>query len=85
VKDDKAILKTLTPMYNQPNVVLYGDEILTLLSIDYNEDDPMRKSYVEHGRGNINGTKIEKDIDMFPFTDSAKNAVDMFPRTGKYK
>jgi len=41
-----------------PNVVLYGDGIRTLLSIDYNEDDPMRKSYVEHGRGSINGTKL---------------------------
>jgi beta-lactamase regulating signal transducer with metallopeptidase domain len=61
-KDDDTILKTLTPMYNHPNVVLYGEETRTLISIDYNEDDPMRKSYVEYGRGKINRTKIEDTI-----------------------
>lgn len=49
-KDDKGILKTLTPIKNSPNTVLYGDERRTLLSIDYNENDLMRKSYVENGR-----------------------------------
>ncbi|MCQ1530405.1 M56 family metallopeptidase [Lutispora saccharofermentans] len=61
-KDDKAILKTLTPSYNHPNVVLYGEEIRTLLSIDYDSDDPMRESYVKHGRGKSNGTKLENVI-----------------------
>ncbi|MDD4347440.1 MAG: M56 family metallopeptidase [Desulfitobacteriaceae bacterium] len=73
VKDDEAILKTLTPIHNQPNVVLYRDEILTLLSIDYNEDDPMRKIYVEQGRGNINGTKIE-DVIVFKVSFNVKYA-----------
>lgn len=63
-KDDEAILKTLTPMYNHPNVVLYGEEARTLTSIDYKEDDTMRKSYVESGRGRINKTKPE-DVIVF--------------------
>ena len=63
----------MTPIYNQPNVVLYGDEILTLLSIDYNEDDPMRKIYIEQGRGNINGTKIE-DVIVFKVSFNVKYA-----------
>ena len=70
-KDDEAILKTLTPMYNHPNVVLYGDEMRTLLSIDYNEDDPMRKSYVEYGRGSINSTKLE-DVIVFRVSFNVK-------------
>ena len=61
-KDDEAILKTLTPIHDNPNGVLYGDEIRMLLSIDYNEDDPMRKGYVNSGRGSINGTNIENAI-----------------------
>jgi len=71
VKDDEAILKTLTPMYKQPNVVLYGDETCTLLSIDYNEDDPMRRSYVMYGRGSINGTNIE-DVIVFRVSFNVK-------------
>lgn len=63
-KDDEAILKTLTPMYNHPNVVLYGEETRTLTSVDYKEDDTMRKSYVESGRGRINKTKPE-DVMVF--------------------
>jgi len=55
-------LKTLTPQFNQPNVKLYCDEIRTLQSIDYNEDDPARKGYVENGGGSTNGTKIENVI-----------------------
>jgi len=69
-KDREAILKTLTPIYNQPNVV-FGDGIRTLLSIDYNEDDPMRKSYVEHGRGSINGTQKE-DVIVFRVSFNVK-------------
>ena len=61
-KEDKAILKTLTPMHNHPNVVLYGEETRTLLSVDYNADDPMRESYIKSGRGNVNGTKKENVI-----------------------
>ena len=61
-RDDEAILKTLTPQFNQPNVKLYCDEIRTLQSIDYNEDDPARKGYVENGGGSTNGTKIENVI-----------------------
>lgn len=55
-------MKTLTPKYNQPNVVLYCDEICTLHSIDYNEDDPARKGYVENGGGSTNGTRMENVI-----------------------
>ncbi len=61
-KDDKAILKTLTPMYNHPNVVLYGNETCSLLSVDYSADDPMRESYIKYGRGSKNGTKKENVI-----------------------
>lgn len=61
-KDDEAILKTLTSVHRHPNTVLYGDETRTLLSIDYDENDSMRKSYAENGRGGINGTKIENVI-----------------------
>ena len=61
-KDDKAILKTLTPKHNHPNVMLFGEETRTLLSVDYNADDPMRKSYITHGGGSVNGTKKENVI-----------------------
>ncbi|HZK71249.1 MAG TPA: DUF4829 domain-containing protein, partial [Clostridia bacterium] len=61
-KDDKAILKTLTPIYNQSNVVLYEGETRELLSIDYNVNDSFRESYVKNGRGSNNGTKIENVI-----------------------
>jgi len=61
-KDDEAIIKTLNPQYDHSHSVLYGDEIRTLLSIEYNEDDPMRKSYIESGKGRSNGTKIENVI-----------------------
>ncbi len=57
-KDREAILKTFTPEYNRPNTVLYGEETRTLLSVDYDPDDPMRLSYVRYGmRGSINGTQ----------------------------
>ncbi len=59
VKDDKAILKTLTESYNIPNVVLYGEETRTLISVRYKADNPMRDSYVEYGRGRLNGVKRE--------------------------
>jgi hypothetical protein len=61
-KDDEAVLKTLTLVYNHPNVILYQDEIRTLLSADFNESDPMRKGYIENGRGSVNGTAIENVI-----------------------
>ncbi|WP_083878957.1 DUF4829 domain-containing protein [Acetivibrio cellulolyticus] len=61
-KDSKAILKTLTQHYNTPNVVLFGDETRTLLSVDYNPEDPMRQSYVTNGRGSVNGIKKENVI-----------------------
>lgn len=61
-KDDEAIIKTLNPQYDHSHSVLYGDEIRTLLSIEYNEDDPMRKSYIESGKGRSNGTEIENVI-----------------------
>lgn len=61
-KDDDAILKTLTSVHHNPNTVLYGDERRTLSSIDYNKNDSMRRSYLENGRGSINGTKIENVI-----------------------
>ncbi|KNY29930.1 M56 family metallopeptidase [Pseudobacteroides cellulosolvens] len=61
-KDEKAILKTLTPRYSGPNVRLYGDETVTLISSQGNSDDPMRYSYVQNGRGKINGTNVENVI-----------------------
>lgn len=61
-KDDKAILKTLTPKYNKPNVVLYGNEIRTLLSVTYNPEDSMRESYVKYGNGSVNGTELDNVI-----------------------
>jgi beta-lactamase regulating signal transducer with metallopeptidase domain len=61
-KDSKAILKTLTPQHNNPNVVLFGEETRTLLLIDYNPEDPMRQSYITSGRGGVNGTKKENVI-----------------------
>lgn len=61
-KDDKAILKTLTQIYNRPDVVLYGEETRTLISAKYKTDDPMRDSYVNHGRGRLNGIKKENVI-----------------------
>ena len=61
-KDDKAILKTLTPIYNQSNVVLYEGETRELLSIDYNVNDSFRESYVKKGGGSNNVTKIENVI-----------------------
>lgn len=70
-KDDAAILKTLTLIHHHPNKVLYGDERRTLLSIDYNKNDSMRRSYLENGRGSINGTKIENVI-VFKVTFNVK-------------
>lgn len=61
-KDDAAILKTLTPVHHHPNEVLYGDETCTLLSIDYDEADLNRYSYLESGRGRVNGTELENVI-----------------------
>jgi len=59
-KDDEAILKTLNPKYKHN--VLYGEEIRTLLSIEYIEDDPIRQSYVESGKGRYSGIDIENVI-----------------------
>jgi hypothetical protein len=61
-KDDEAILKTLTPIRDSPNAVLYGEETRTLLTIEYRDDDSMRESYVRHGRGSINGINPENCI-----------------------
>lgn len=61
-KDSKAILKTLTPQHNSPNVVLFGEETRTLLTVDYNPEDPMRQSYITNGRGSVNGIKKENVI-----------------------
>jgi len=61
-KDSKAILKTLTPQHNSPNVVLFGDETSTLLSVDYNPEDPMRQLYITNGRGRVNSIKKENVI-----------------------
>ncbi len=61
-KDDKAILRTLTPEHNQPNVVLYGEESRTLLSVKYTPYDSMREAYITNGGGRKNGTKIENVI-----------------------
>lgn len=60
-KDAEAFLKTWTPEHNTANV-LYGDEIRTLNSINYSKNDPMRKLYVENGRGSINNTPINNVI-----------------------
>lgn len=62
VKDDKAILNTLTPKHNHPNEVFYGEGTRTLMSVEYNSDDPMRESYVRYGQGSINNIKIENVI-----------------------
>ncbi|OPZ84049.1 MAG: Regulatory protein BlaR1 [Firmicutes bacterium ADurb.Bin419] len=61
-KDSKAILKTLTPVHNDAKVVLYGEETRTLLTIDYNPEDPMRQSYITNGRGSVNSVKKENVI-----------------------
>jgi hypothetical protein len=61
-KDDKAILKTLTPVHDSPNAVLYGEETRTLLAIKYRDNDPMRESYIKYGRGRNNGIKPENCI-----------------------
>lgn len=60
-KDSQAILKTWTPEHNTPNMV-FGDEIYTLNFINYSENDPMRKTYVENGRGSVNNTPINNVI-----------------------
>ncbi|TAH63803.1 MAG: DUF4829 domain-containing protein, partial [Anaerolineaceae bacterium] len=77
VKDDESILKTMTPMYSQPNTVLYDEETRSLLSIEYIEDDPFRKSYVEYGRGRLNGTKIE-DVIVFKVSFNVKYPEGVF-------
>lgn len=61
-KDDKAILKTLTHMHNTPKTVLYGEEDRTLLSERFEINDPMRESYLKHGRGFNNNAKKENVI-----------------------
>jgi hypothetical protein len=61
-KDDKAILKKLTPRFNAPNVALYGEETVTLITSQYRSDDPMRYIYIQNGRGKINGTKLKNVI-----------------------
>ncbi len=61
-KDDKAILKTLTPGHDGPNVRLYGEETRTLISCQFASNDPKRYSYVWNGRGKMNGTKVENVI-----------------------
>ncbi|NLD50267.1 MAG: DUF4829 domain-containing protein [Clostridiaceae bacterium] len=63
-KDREAILKTFTDEYNRPNAVLFGEETLKLSDVDYDPDDPMRLSYVMHGRGSIKGTQKE-DVIVF--------------------
>jgi hypothetical protein len=68
-KDDEAIDDTVTPRHY--NATFYGDETQTLLSIDYNEDDSFRKSYIEYGGGSINGTKIE-DVIVFKVSFNIK-------------
>jgi|GEM_PF-6645007 len=61
-KDTEAILKTLTLQYDNPKVILYGEETRTLLSVDYNPEDPMRQRYITNG--SLNGAKKE-DVIVF--------------------
>jgi len=61
-KDSQAILKTLTPEYNRPNTVLFGEETKTLLKIDYSPEDPMREWYITSGRGSANDIREENVI-----------------------
>lgn len=56
-KNAKAALATLTARHNSPNNILYGSEKRTLLSVDYDEQDPMRVS-----RGSINLHAVENII-----------------------
>lgn len=85
-KDSKAILKTLTPRHNAPNVILYGEETITLLTVDYNPEDPMRQSYITNGRGSVKGIKKENVI-VFKVSfnvEYPKGATGPF-NEGKYK
>lgn len=61
-KDSQAILKTLTPEHNRPNTVLFEEETKTLLTIDYDPEDPMRQVYITTGRGSSNGVREENVI-----------------------
>ncbi|NLC66671.1 MAG: DUF4829 domain-containing protein, partial [Clostridium sp.] len=61
-KDEDLIIKTMTADHSKPNVVLYGDEIRTLLSVKYNEDDTEIENYIDFGRGATNGSKKENVI-----------------------
>lgn len=70
-KDDEAILKTLTSIHHRPNVQLYGEETRTLLSVEYNPDDPMRVTYVTSRRGSVNGIRKENVI-VFKVSFSVK-------------
>lgn len=61
-KDTQAILKTLTPEHNGPNTFLFGEETKTLLTIDYNPEDPMKEWYITAGRGSLNDIREENVI-----------------------
>jgi hypothetical protein len=62
VKDSQAILKTLTPQHNSPNIELFGEETKTLLTIDYKPEDPMRQWYITSGNGSVNDVREENVI-----------------------
>lgn len=85
-KDSQAILKTLTPVYNHPSVVLYGEEVRTLLTGEYNPEDPMRQSYITSGRGRANGIKKENVIVFkVSFNVEYPNGVTGAFNEGEYK